>query len=112
MLFFKNLKDIINNTPLVLSDSYDAKDISINRVITMLFVINIIIMMWYLLMNPELWVKLKDMIADLLTKIFALLGIQVSVVNIGKRAIDKYTEIKNAQQNNTQSPPVNKGDEK
>lgn len=38
-MFLRNLKRIIANLPLTLSDSYDPKDVSLNRIITLIVVI-------------------------------------------------------------------------
>jgi hypothetical protein len=64
-------------------------------------------MAWYLLLNPDIWINLKDLIQDMWTKLLMFIGAQATVVNVGKKAIDEFAKYK-ANQVNNQSTPINK----
>ena len=89
-MFWKNIKDLLANSPLILSDTYDPQDISMNRVITLLLVINVILLAWYMVAHLET----VDKIVVIWDKLLTLLGVQAGGVNMVKRGIDCYKQVK------------------
>lgn len=85
-MFWQNVRGIVSNLPLTLSDSYDPKDLSLNRLITALVVVNALGVMWYMILHPEL----IDRLVGLWERLLAFLGAQVVGANMIKRGIDAY----------------------
>ena len=86
MKFLKNVWGIFCNTPLILSDTYDPKDISPNRVMTLLMAVNLIALSWYIAINP----KEVSSLSTLWTGLLGYLGVQTGIVNTVKKGIDAY----------------------
>lgn len=92
-MFWANLKEILKNSPLVLSDTYDPKDVSQNRLaffILFLFVISTpLLLLW---LAPHL----SEKFVPYWQGSSALLGGQM-FANIGKKAITAYQEMKGSE---------------
>ena len=86
MKFIHNVLGILSNTPLILSDTYDPKDISLNRVLTMVMAVNLIALSWYIAINP----KEVSSLSTLWTGLLGYLGVQTGIVNVAKKGIDAY----------------------
>lgn len=90
MKFWANFKAVISNLPLVLSDSYNPRDISLNRVSTAILIINATMLIWYTATHLEDF----DKLISVLDRVLAALGVQLGLVNMVKRGIDTYKDIK------------------
>lgn len=99
-MFWSNLRGVMSNLPLTLSDSYDPKDLSLNRIITALMVVNALGLMWYMVLHPEV----IDRLMGLWERLLAFLGAQVTVVNMIKRGIDAFRDIKGGNQGAQSNP--------
>lgn len=89
-IFWKNLKEVLAYSPLVLSETDDPKDVSIHRYMAAFLVINLVIMAYLLFfISPQ--VLSYSTTGTIFGALSALLGTYV-VANIGKRYI-KLQEI-------------------
>lgn len=88
-MFWHNLRQVINNLPLVLSETYEAKDISLNRVIIALLAITVMVIVYRMLLYPDTAVNLTSM----LDKVLTALGLQLGSNTI-KRGLDTWRQIK------------------
>ena len=84
-IFWKNLKEILAYSPLILSESDDPKEISMHRCMAAFLVINLVIMA-YLLFFIFPQVLSYSTTGTIFGALAALLGTYV-VANIGKRYI-------------------------
>jgi len=63
-----NLKKMWVNLPLILSDTYEADGISLNRIMISIVLINLFSMAWYILhVKPELIDKFAAILPPILT---------------------------------------------
>lgn len=85
--FFANLKEIAENLPMVLSDTYSAKDVSANRIAFFALLISVLGLVEAMKATPSLAGPLLPVLQSLL----ATLGIQQGV-NMIKRTIDAWKQ--------------------
>lgn len=90
MKFWENLKEVIGNLPLVLSDTYDPRDISLNRISSAVLLVNAVGLAWYTATHLEYFQQL----ISVLDRVIAALGVQLGLVNMVKRGIDTYKDVK------------------
>lgn len=95
-MFWQNLRQVLSNLPLVLSESYDPKDISLNRVIIALLAVTVLIIVYRMLYDPETAVNLTNM----LDKVLTALGLQLGSNTI-KKGFDTWEKIKGGYNNET-----------
>ncbi len=88
-MFWQNLRQVLSNLPLVLSESYDPKDVSLNRVIIALLAGTVLIIVYRMLYDPLAAVNLTTM----LDKVLTALGLQLGSNTI-KRGLDTWKNIK------------------
>jgi hypothetical protein len=88
-MFWQNLRQVLSNLPLVLSESYDPKDISLNRVIIAMLAVTVLVIVYRMLLYPDTAVNLTDM----LDKVLTALGLQLGSNTI-KRGLDTWRQIK------------------
>lgn len=90
-IFWKNLKEILAYSPLILSETEDPKDVSMHRFMAIFLMVNLVLMA-YLLFFIFPQVLTYGTTGTVFGALSALLGTYV-VANIGKRYI-KLQEIK------------------
>jgi hypothetical protein len=88
-MFWQNVKQILNNLPLTLSESYDPKDISLNRVIIAMLAITVLVIVCRILYDPGT----ADKLVGALDKVLIALGLQLGS-NTLKRGFDTWKQIK------------------
>jgi hypothetical protein len=88
-MFWQNLRQVLSNLPLVLSESYDPKDVSLNRVIIALLAGTVLIIVYRMLYDPVTAANLTNM----LDKVLTALGLQLGSNTI-KRGFDTWRQIK------------------
>lgn len=88
-MFWQNLRQVFSNLPLVLSESYDPKDISLNRVIIALLAGTVLVIVYRMLYDPGTAASLTNM----LDKVLTALGLQLGSNTI-KRGFDTWRQIK------------------
>nr|WP_092074929.1 hypothetical protein [Dendrosporobacter quercicolus]NSL49554.1 hypothetical protein [Dendrosporobacter quercicolus DSM 1736]SDN22523.1 hypothetical protein SAMN04488502_1159 [Dendrosporobacter quercicolus] len=93
-MFWRNIRQVFSNLPLVLSESYDPKDISLNRVIIAMLAITVIVIVYRMLLYPETAVNLTAM----LDKVLTALGLQLGSNTI-KRGLDTWRQVKGGNEN-------------
>lgn len=93
-MFWQNFRQVINNLPLILSDTYEAKDISLNRVIIALLAITVMVIVYRMLLYPDTAASLTAM----LDKVLTALGLQLTS-NTLKRGLDTWRQIKGGPDN-------------
>lgn len=93
-MFWQNFRQVISNLPLTLSESYDPKDISLNRVIIALLAMTVIVIVYRMLLYPDTAVNLTSM----LDKVLTALGLQLGSNTI-KRGLDTWRQIKGGKDN-------------
>lgn len=81
-MFKENLNQIIDNLPLILSDSTDPKDISINRVMItieflLIFLLAPVVLAGVFLYNPQMFDKLSGLWTQGLTAFGAHFGLNI-----------------------------------
>jgi hypothetical protein len=92
-MFWQNLRQVFSNLPLVLSDSYDPKDVSLNRLASFLLIIAAIIIQIVIIKEPTFAEKLQPVLNSDLT---ALGGLLLNIT--ARRGINAYTQIKGGNQ--------------
>ena len=95
-MFCRNLRQVLSNLPLVLSESYDPKDVSLNRVIIALLAVTVLIIVYRMLYDPTAAINLTNM----LDKVLTALGLQLGSNTI-KRGFDTWKQIKGGNENET-----------
>ncbi len=93
-MFWHNLRQVINNLPLVLSETNEAKDISLNRVIIAMLAITVLVIVYRMLLYPDTAVNLTSM----LDKVLTALGLQLGSNTI-KRGLDTWRQIEGGPKN-------------
>lgn len=93
-MFWHNLRQVFSNLPLVLSESYDPQDISLNRVIIALLAITVLVIVYRMLLYPDTAVNLTSM----LDKVLTALGLQLGSNTI-KRGLETWRQIKGGNDN-------------
>jgi hypothetical protein len=88
-MFWQNVRQVLSNLPLILSESYDPKDISLNRVIIAMLAGTVLVIVYRMLLYPDTAVNLTDM----LDKVLTALGLQLGSNTI-KRGLDTWRQIK------------------
>lgn len=88
-MFWQNFRQVVNNLPLVLSETDDPKDISLNRVIIAVLAITVIVVVYRMLLYPDTATNLTAM----LDKVLTALGLQLGSNTI-KRGLDTWRQIK------------------
>ena len=83
--FWRNLAEVVANLPLVLSDSYSAKDVSLNRVLIVVMAVLAVALVELLAARPQVAVVLLPVLQSLMGLIGAQLG-----VNLVKRGIKAF----------------------
>jgi hypothetical protein len=104
-MFFKNMMQVLNNLPLVLSESYDPRDISLNRVIIALLALTVLIIVYRMLLYPETAMNLTSM----LDKVLTALGLQLGSNTI-KRGLETWRQIKGGDWNDKSNTSGTKAD--
>ena len=93
-MFWQNVRQVVSNLPLVLSESYDPKDVSLNRVIIALLAITVLVIVYRMLLYPDTAVNLTSM----LDKVLTALGLQLGSNTI-KRGLETWRQIKGGNDN-------------
>lgn len=88
-MFWQNVRQVISNLPLILSETYDARDISLNRVIIAMLAITVIVIVYRILLYPENAVNLTGV----LDKVLTALGLQLTS-NTVKKGLDTWQQVK------------------
>lgn len=88
-MFWHNFRQVIDNLPLVLSETYEPKDISLNRVIIALLAITVMVIVYRMLLYPDTATNLTAM----LDKVLTALGLQLTSNTI-KRGLDTWRQVK------------------
>jgi hypothetical protein len=97
-MFWTNLKAIIDNLPLILSDTKDPSDVSFTRVFAMILAIFIMCTSTYtIFFKPTIYYSIAPFITQGLNSILLLVG-----GNIVKRGIDTAGNVIN----NRNVPPL------
>jgi hypothetical protein len=110
-MFWQNLRQVLSNLPLILSESYDPRDISLNRVIIAMLAVTVLVIVYRMLLYPDAAVNLTDM----LDKVLTALGLQLGSNTI-KRGLDTWRQIKggndHAQSNSGGAPGSSTAEQK
>lgn len=93
-MFWKNLRQVISNLPLVLSESYDPRDVSLNRVIIAVLAATVLIIVYRILLYPDTAANLTEM----LNKVLTALGLQLGS-NTLKKGFDTWKQIEGGKMN-------------
>jgi hypothetical protein len=88
-MFWQNLRQVISNLPLTLSESYDPQDISLNRVIIALLAITVLVIVYRMLYDPGT----AESLTGMLDKVLTALGLQLGSNTI-KRGLETWRQIK------------------
>ncbi|TCL39941.1 hypothetical protein EV210_101139 [Anaerospora hongkongensis] len=88
-MFWQNVRQVVSNLPLVLCESYDAKDVSLNRVIIAMLAVTVLVIVYRMLLYPDTAINLTDM----LDKVLTALGLQLAS-NTVKRGLDTWRQVK------------------
>ena len=103
-MFWNNLRQVISNLPLTLSESYDPRDISLNRVIIALLAITVLVIVYRMLYDPAT----ADKLTAMLDKVLTALGLQLGSNTI-KRGLETWRQIKGGNANETSNTGGNPG---
>ncbi|MDF2499401.1 MAG: hypothetical protein K0Q77_115 [Anaerosporomusa subterranea] len=93
-MFWQNVRQVVSNLPLVLCESDDAKDVSLNRVIIAMLAVTVLVIVYRMLLYPDTAVNLTSM----LDKVLTALGLQLGSNTI-KRGLDTWRQIEGGKGN-------------
>lgn len=103
-MFWQNIRQVLSNLPLVLSESYDPKDISLNRVIIAMLAVTVLVIVYRMLLYPDTATNLTDM----LDKVLTALGLQLGSNTI-KRGLDTWRQVKGGNEHAQSNPGGTQG---